>query len=101
LKNSVSVGNQSVGTIKKLNFNKLKEAKEVIISIRNELEFHQKQTIKYVLLAGQSLIRIQELCQIENKKFFDFLKGCSMEWSRSYMHFLISLHIFSKDFPLV
>jgi ribosomal protein L30E len=59
LKNGLFVGNQSIGTIKKLNFDKLKEAKEVIISIRNELEYHQKQTIKYALLAGQSLIKIQ------------------------------------------
>ena len=66
LRNSLSIGKQSIRVIKKLNFNKLKEAKEVIISIRNELEFHQNQTIKYALLAGQSLIRIQELCQIEN-----------------------------------
>jgi hypothetical protein len=40
LKNSLFVGNQSIGTIKKLNFDKLKEAKEVIILIRNELEYH-------------------------------------------------------------
>ncbi len=101
MKNSFSFGNQSNGTIKKLNFDKLKEAKEVIISIRNELEYHQKQTIKYALLAGQSLIKIQELCQIENKKFFDFLKECKIEWSRSYIHFLISLYIFSKEYPKI
>ncbi len=101
LKNSLFVGNQSIGTIKKLNFDKLKEAKEVIILIRNELEYHQKQTIKYALLAGQSLIKIQELCQIGNKKFFDFLKECKIEWSRSYIHFLISLYIFSKEYPKI
>ncbi len=101
MKNSLSIGNQSNGTIKKLNFDKLKEAKEVIISIRNELEYHQKQTIKYALLAGQSLIKIQELCQIENKKFFDFLKECKIEWSKSYIHFLISLYIFSKEYPKI
>jgi hypothetical protein len=33
LKNSLSIGNQNNETIKKLNFDKLKEAKEVIISI--------------------------------------------------------------------
>jgi hypothetical protein len=98
LKNSLSVGNQS---IEKHNFKQLNEAKEVIISIRNQLEFHQKQTIKYALLAGQSLIKIQELCQIENKKFFDFLRECSIEWSRSYIHFLISLYIFSKEYPKI
>ncbi len=101
LKNSLSIGNQSNGTIKKLNFDKLKEAKEVIISIRNELDFHQKQTIKYALLAGQSLIKIQELCQIENKKFFDFFKECGIEWSRSYIHFFISLFKFSKEYPKI
>jgi len=101
LRNSLSIGNQSNGTIKEINFDKLKEAKEVIISIRNELEFHQKQAIKYAILGGQSLIRIQELCQIENKKFFDFLKECGIEWSRSYIHFLISLYIFSKEYPKI
>jgi ribosomal protein L30E len=93
LKNSLSVGNRSVGTISNLNFDKLKEAKEVIISIRNELEFHQKQTIKYAILAGQSLTKIQDLCQIENKKFIDFLRECGINWSRSYIQFLISLYI--------
>jgi hypothetical protein len=58
LRNSLSIGKQSIGMIGKLNFNKFKEAKEVIISIHNELNFHQKQTIKYAILAGQSLIRI-------------------------------------------
>ncbi len=101
MKNSLYVGNQSIGTIKGLNFDKLKEAKDVIISIRNELEFHQKQTIKYALLAGQSLIKIQELCQIEKKKFFNFLKECGIEWSRSYIHFLISLYTFSKEYPKI
>jgi hypothetical protein len=43
LKNSLCVGNQSIETIKKHNFDKLKEAKEVIISIRNELEFHHQK----------------------------------------------------------
>jgi hypothetical protein len=98
LKNSLSIGKQN---IEKHDFEQLKEAKEVIISIRNQLEFHQKQTIKYALLAGQSLVRIQELCQIENKKFFDFIKECGIAWSRSYIHFLISLYIFSKEYPKI
>jgi hypothetical protein len=101
LKNSLSIGNQSIGAIEKHSFEKLKEAKEVLISIRNELEFHQKQTIKYALLAGQSLIKIQELCQIENKKFFDFLRECGTEWSKSYVHFLISFYNFSKEYPKI
>ena len=62
----VFVGNQSIGTIENPNFEKHDDAKEVIISIRNELEFHRKQAIKYAILAGQSLIKIQELCQIGN-----------------------------------
>ncbi len=101
LKNSLSVGNRSVGTISNLNFDKLKEAKEVIISIRNELEFHQKQTIKCAILAGQSLTKIQDLCQIENKKFIDFLREFGINWSRSYIQFLISLYIFSKEYPKI
>ena len=100
LKNSLSVGNQSIGTISKHDFGKLNQAKEVIISIRNELEFHQKQTIKYALLPGQSFVRIQELCKIQNK-FFDFIKECHIKWSRSYIHFLISLYIFSKEYPKI
>jgi hypothetical protein len=108
LKNSLYTGI----TTEKCNFEQLNEsvhkslgttdsAKEVIVSIHNELEFHQKQTIKYALLAGQSLIRIQELCKIENKKFFDFIKECGINWSRSYIHFLISLYIFSKEYPKI
>ncbi len=42
LKNSLSVGNQTIRAIEKHNFDKLKEAKKAIISILNELEFHQK-----------------------------------------------------------
>ncbi len=108
MKNSLYTGI----TTEKCNFEQLNEsvhkslgttdsAKEVIVSIHNELEFHQKQTIKYALLAGQSLIRIQELCKIENKKFFDFIKECGINWSRSYIHFLISLYIFSKEYPKI
>jgi ribosomal protein L17 len=40
LKNSLSIGNQSIGATEKYSFEKLKKAKEVLISIRNELEFH-------------------------------------------------------------
>jgi hypothetical protein len=101
LKNRLSVGNQSIGAIEKYNFEKFKEAKQVITSIRNELEFHQKQTIKYAFLAGQSLIKIQELCRIENKKFFDFLRECGIELSKSYVHFLISFYNFSKEYPKI
>ncbi len=101
LKNSLLVGNQSIGIIGKLNFDKLKEAKVVIISIRNELEFHQNQTIKYAILDGQSLIKIQELCRIENKKFFDFLRECGIKWRKSYIYFLISFYNFSREYPKI
>ncbi len=70
----------------------------MIISIHNELEFHHKQPIKYALLAGRSLVKIQELCQIENKKF---LKECEIEWSKSYIHFLISFYNFSEDYAKI
>ncbi len=50
---------------------------------------------------GQSLIKIQELCQIEKKKFFDFLIECNIKWSKSYVQFLISLYNFSKDYPKI
>jgi hypothetical protein len=73
----------------------------VITSISNELDFHQKQTLKYALQAGQCLKRIQELCQMEKKKFFDFLKECGIKWNKSYVHFLISFYNFSKDYPKI
>ncbi len=62
-----------------INFENLVQAKGVIVSISNELEFHQKQTLKYAIQAGECLYKIQELYQIEKKKFFDFLKECSIE----------------------
>jgi hypothetical protein len=60
------------------NFKDLNEAKGVILSISNELEFHQKQTLKCALKAGECLIEIKELCYIENKKFISFLKECNI-----------------------
>ena len=100
MRKSISIGNKSNPTIN-INFENLNEAKGVIVSISNELDFHQKKTIKYALLAGQSLIKIQELCQIENKKFFDFLRECEIEWSKSYIYFLISFYNFSKEYPKI
>ncbi len=100
MKSSISIGNKSNPTID-INFENLNEAKGVIVSISSELDFHQKQTIKYALLAGQSLIKIRELCQIENKKFFNFLKECKIEWSKSYIYFLISFYNFSKEYPKI
>ena len=64
MKNSISIGNKNNST-NNINFENLNEAKGVIISISNELEFHQKQTLKYAIKAGQCLYKIQELCQIE------------------------------------
>ncbi len=77
MKNSLTVGNNSIGSIE-TNFENLEQAKGVITSISNELDFHQKQTLKYALQAGQCLKRVQELCQMEKKKFFDFLKECGL-----------------------
>jgi len=68
MKNSLSVGNNSIGSIE-TNFESLEQAKGVITSISNELDFHQKQTLKYALQAGHCLKRIQELCQMEKKKW--------------------------------
>ena len=49
MKNSLSVGNNSIGSIE-TNFEDLEQAKGVITSISNELDFHQKQTLKYALV---------------------------------------------------
>jgi hypothetical protein len=48
MKSSISIGNESKPT-NNINFENLNEAKGVIVSISNELEFHQKQTLKYYI----------------------------------------------------
>ena len=79
----------------------MNEAKGVIISISNELDFHQKETIKCAIRAGECLYKIKELCLTNSKKFNDFLMECNIKWSKSYVQFLISLHNFSKDYPKI
>ncbi len=98
MKNSISIGNKYSST-NNINFKDLNEAKGVILSISNELDFHQKQTLKCALKAGQCLIKIQELCFIENKKFIPFLKECNIKWDKSYVYFLISFYNFTKEYP--
>lgn len=99
LRNSLSVGNRSSGTIKVPNFQELKDAKHAIILISNQMEFYQKKTIKYALLAGQSLEKIQQLCKIKRKKFHVFLRECGVKWNKSYTHFLISFYKISLEYP--
>ena len=72
MKNSISIGNNYNST-KNINFNNLNEAKGVIISISNELEFQQKETIKCAIRAGECLYKIKELCLVDGKRFNDFL----------------------------
>ena len=96
MKNSISIENK-YSSANNINFKYLNEAKGVIVSISNELEFHQKQTLKCALKAGQCLITIQELCAKENKKFISFLKECNINWDKSYMYFLISFYNFTKE----
>jgi hypothetical protein len=48
MKSSISIGNESKPT-NNINFENLVQAKRVIVSIRNELEFHQKQMLKYAI----------------------------------------------------
>ena len=100
MKDSISIGNKNNPT-KNINFKDLNEAKGVIVSISNELEFHQKQSIKCALKAGQCLIKIQELCAIENKNFLSFLKECNINWDKSYVYFLISFYNFTKEYPRI
>jgi hypothetical protein len=71
MKNSISNGNKCCST-NNINFNNLNEAKGVIVSISNELEFHQKEIIKCAIKAGECLYKIKELCQVNGKKFNDF-----------------------------
>jgi hypothetical protein len=97
MRNSISIGNESNPT-NNIIFENLNEAKRVIISINNELEFHQKQTLKYAIQAGECLYNIRELCQVNGKKFNEFLIECNIKWSKSYVQFLISLYNFSKDY---
>jgi hypothetical protein len=100
MKSSISIGNESNPT-NNINFENLVQAKEVFVSICNELEFHQKQTLKYAIQAGECLYKIQELYLINSKKFNEFLIECKIKWSKSYVQFLISLYNFSKDYPKI
>jgi restriction endonuclease S subunit len=61
--------------------------------------FDQKQTLKCALKAGECLIKIKELCAIENKKFIPFLKEFNINWDKSYVYFLISFYNFTKEYP--
>jgi hypothetical protein len=54
MKSSISIGNES-NPANNINFENLVQAKGVIVSISNELEFHQKQTLKYAIQAGECL----------------------------------------------
>ena len=47
MRKSISIGNKSNPTMN-INFENLNEAKGVIASISNELDFHQKKTIKLI-----------------------------------------------------
>ncbi len=64
MRNSISIGNESKPT-NNINFENLNQAKWVIVSIRNELEFDQKQTLKYAIQAGECLYKIQVPGQIQ------------------------------------
>ena len=57
MKNNISNGNKSYST-NDINFNNLNEAKSVIVSISNELEFQQKETLKCAIRAGEYLHKI-------------------------------------------
>jgi hypothetical protein len=100
MKNTISNGNKCYSA-NNINFNNLNEAKGVIVSISNELDFHQKETIKCAIKAGECLYKIKELCLVNGKKFNEFLLDCNTKWSKSYVQFLISLYIFSKDYPKI
>ena len=56
MKSSISIGNESNPT-NNINFESLVQAKRVIVSISNELEFLQKQILKYAIQAGECLYK--------------------------------------------
>jgi hypothetical protein len=64
-------------------------------------DYHQKQSLKYAIKAGESILKIKELCLVEKKNFKDFLKECDISWNKSYVYFLISFYHFSKDYPKI
>jgi len=100
MKSSISIGNES-NPANNFNFENFNEAKRAIVSISNELEFHQKQTLKYAIQAGECLYEIQELCSINSKIFKEFLIECNIKCSKSYAQFLISLYNFTKYYPKI
>jgi len=57
--------------------------------------------VKTAFQAGECLIKIQELCQVEKKKFKDFLKECKVKWELPYVYFLISLYRFGLEYPKI
>ena len=61
MKSSISIGNETKPA-SNINLENLVQAKGVIVSICNELEFHQKQTLKYAIQAGECLYKIQLFC---------------------------------------
>jgi hypothetical protein len=98
MRSNIYIGNESK-PIEAIIFENLLQAKGVVVSISNELEFHQKQTLNYAIQAGECLYKIQELCLINNKKFNEFLIDCNIKWS--YVQFLIPLYNFSKGYPKI
>jgi hypothetical protein len=56
MRNSISIGNESKPA-NNINFENLVQAKGVIISISNELEFHQKQTLTFSFTTGMKSLK--------------------------------------------
>ena len=52
-----------------------------------------------MLKAGEVLNKVKYLCKKEKKKILEYIKSLNVNWSRSYISFLISLYDLAKRYP--
>jgi hypothetical protein len=79
-------------------FTNLTDFKSIIIEIDKNLRYHQKESIRFGLIAGEVLNKVKILCRKEKKNMLKFINDLNVNWSKSYISFLISFYEFSKRY---
>jgi len=101
LKESLTFEDKGVESLQNIAFKTTVEGIKIVNTIYNNLAYHDKQTLKHAILAGQILICFKQLCKVEKVNLSSLLNENNIKWKTSYVNFLISLYNFSKDYPKI
>jgi hypothetical protein len=100
LRESIST-NEEIPEEVPLSFETIEEAENVLIAVKDNLDYYIKKTFITAIQMGGHLNKLKDLYDGDMKIMMRNIQNWGLNISKSYVYLLIQLYIFSKKFPKI